>query len=164
MSGRAFERPAGVRWNSAWPYTKRPAMAHSEGPWELAISIHPDMNGLVVYYPTPEGAPEVWGSSNQPIAFKSFYRVETKEDAEKFCVMFCSRGYGRHWMLEQHQEGTLWGFNWTSLTMSTPHLASQVADHYFHGRVDEAWNLGREFEELLRAAERAAYEEKEKSA
>lgn len=164
MAGRAHVRPAGVNWNSAWPYAKQPKMVRSEGPWELAISIDPALGGLVVYYPTAQGAPLVWADDRKEIPFKPFYRVASKEQAERFCVMFCSRGYHRFWMLEEHQDGTVWGFNWSSLTMSTPRLASQIADHFFHGRVDEAWDLGREFERLLIAAENAAYEASRKTA
>ncbi|MFE0472663.1 hypothetical protein ACFW2V_13710 [Streptomyces sp. NPDC058947] len=94
MAGRAYERPTGVRWNSAWPYTQQPEMMASKGDWEMAISISPSMGGLVVYYP----------------------------------------------------------------------MASQVADHFFHDRVNEAWSVGRAFEDLLRAAELAAYEKIKKAA
>jgi hypothetical protein len=164
MAGRAFERPPGVRWNSAWPYAKQPKMMVSEGEWELSISISPSMGGLVVYYPTEVGAPEVDDGNHKLVTLKPFYRVASRKDAERFCVMFCSRGYGKHWALEEYQEGTLWGFNWSSLTMSAVPLASQVADHFFHGRVDEAWAVGRAFEELLRDAEAAVYEKTQRGA
>jgi hypothetical protein len=135
-------------------------MKPSEGDWEMAISISPTMSGLVVFYPATEGAPWVADNGYKQVSLKPFYRVGGKGDAERFCVMFCSRGHGKHWALEQHQDGILWGFNWSSLTMSTVRLASQVADHFFHGRTNEAWAVGRAFEELLRAAENAEYEKK----
>ena len=160
MSARVHERPAGVRWNSAWPYSKQPEMMSSEGEWELAISISPSMGGLIVFYPTKDGTPEVEDNNDKPVTLKPFYRTSSKESAEKFCVMFCSRGYGSHWALEEHQDGILWGFNWSSLTMATVRTASQIADHFFNGRVNEAWAVRRAFEDQLRAAENAAYEKK----
>lgn len=166
MSGRIQKRPEGVTASSAWPYAVMPAKVkqpgRKPGQWVLAISIDPDLNGLVTYYPSGNGAQTLhidngtWGGKR--ISMKPFWRVGTKEEAEKFAVTFCSQGYGRSEKLLPHQDGTFWGFNWSSLTMATVNVATRIAESFFGDRYNEAWAIGRAFEETLLAAERAAYE------
>lgn len=168
MGDRVFELPAGVKPSSAWPYEEMPQAKRSkirQGGWVLAISIDPDLNGLVTYYPHEEG-PQVLHIDNgtwhgKKIKTQPFYRVATKEEAEKFTV-FCSMGYQPVPELLPHQDGILWGFNWCSLTKATVKVASQIADHFFNGRRDEAWAVGKAFGEEIRVADNAAYEQTRK--
>lgn len=167
MSSRIQKRPEGVTASSAWPYEAMPAKVkqpgRKPGQWVLAISVDPDLNGLVTYYPSGNGSQTLhidngtWGGKR--IAMKPFYRVAEKKDAEKFATTFCSQGYGRSEKLLPHQEGIFWGFNWSSLTMATVAVAGQVAEHYFNDRYDAAWETGRAFEREIMAAEQAAYKE-----
>lgn len=164
MAGRINELPkgSGIRWNSSWPLERAPKRKLAgKGDWVLAIDIAKGSPGLVAYYPAQEGAPEmklddgsIWGQS---VVFRPFRRVTSSEEAEKFCVTFCSRGYSTAEALK-HQRGTMWGFNWAVPTMGTVRMAAQIADRYFGGDYDGAWALGREFETLIREAENALYD------
>jgi hypothetical protein len=171
MGDRVFQLPAGVKPSSAWPYEEMPKAKRSKvrrGGWVLAISIDSDLNGAVTYYPHEEG-PQVLHIDNGTWSGKkirpyAFYRVATKEEAEKFTV-FCAMGYGpRSPELLPHQDGTFWGFNWSSLTKATVKIASQVADHFFNDRYEEAWAVGRAFGDQIRAAENAAYDKARRAA
>lgn len=158
------------------PEKKKPTK--KSGGWILAISIDPDLNGLVTYYPagTDFEVPQedrtskrqilhidngsIWGKK---ITTKPFYRVASKKDAEKFVTVFCSLDRGpKAPTLLPHQEGCFWVFNWRSLTQATVAIASQVADHYFNDRYDEAWSVGRAFGDQVHAAENAAYDKQKK--
>lgn len=165
MGDRVFSLPAGVKASSAWPYEEMPTAKRPktrQGGWVLAISIDPDLNGLVTCYPHEEG-PQILHIDNgtwhgKKIKTQPFYRVATKEEAERFTV-FCSVGYRPVPELLPHQDGMVWGFNWCSLTKATVKIASQVADHFFNNRYDEAWAVGKAFGEKIRTAENAAYEQ-----
>jgi len=50
------------------------------------------------------------------------------------------------------------GFNWASLTVATVHIASQVADHFFNDRYNEAWAVGKAFGDQIHAAENAYWQ------
>jgi hypothetical protein len=164
MATKIDKLPAGVRKTSAWPYQEMPenlTPPRRPSGWVLAISIEPETNGLVTYYPAGSGS-QVLHIDNDTfhgkrITMKPFYRVHTKEEAEKFAVTFCSLGYGRNEKMLPHQNGEFWGFNWSSLTMATVAVASQVADNFFNDRYREAWNIGKAFGEKLRVAENARY-------
>lgn len=177
MATRIPALPKGVRKTSPWPYAEMPKDRRPSGKatgWVLAISIEPELNGLVTYYPAGTRFPvpledrtsprqilhiadgSLWGKK---VTTKPFYRVGTREQAEKFCTVFCSMGRGpRHEKLLPHQEGISWGFNWCSLTETTVRIASQVADHYFNDRYDEAWLVGNAFGDQIQAAMNAAHE------
>lgn len=180
MGSRIQTRPKGVRLTSSWPCDEMPEKKvprkRSTG-WVLAISIDPDLNGLVTYYPAGSqfSVPQEDRTSGRQILHidngtwngkkittKPFYRVATKEQAEAFAGTFCSMGHDRSESLLPHQEGILWGFNWSSLTNAMVAIASQVADHFFNDRWDEAWAVGKAFGAEIEAAERAIYETKEK--
>lgn len=167
MGDHIQELPKGIRATSAWPYAEMPEAKRSkvrgtDVGWVLAISIDPDLNGLVTYYPYGTG-PQVLHIDNgtwhgKKIKTHPFYRAATKEDAERFAGTFCSMGYDRSPGLLPHQEGIFWGFNWSSLTKATVATASQIADHFFSDRRDEAWDTGRAFGAKIREAENALYE------
>lgn len=165
MGTRVQQLPEGVQATSAWPYTEMPKGSRSavKGGWVLAISIDPDLNGLIMYYPHHEGPQELhilsgstWGKR---IKTRPFYRVATSKEAKQFCVTFCSMGYTRSPRLLPHQQGINWGFNWCSLTVATVKVASQIAKHFFSGRYNEAWRVGHAFGDVLEAAERTAHEQ-----
>lgn len=171
MSSRVLERPDNVNAASSWPYERMPEVMtqkrRSTG-WVLAISVEPELHGLVTYYPAGSGKQVLhinngttWGKK---ITTRPFYRVRTKEEAEKFCISFCSRGYSANERLLPHQDGEFWSFNWSSLTAATVAVASQIAEHYFNGRVDAAWDTGRAFEKVLNEAENAYHDAKRKAA
>lgn len=165
MGSRVQERPKGITVSSPWPYERMPEVQTPKRKptgWVLAISIDdtPGMGGLVTYYPAGTGKQvlhiddgSLWGKK---VTTRPFYRVDTKEQAEQFTV-FCSRGYNPNPRLLPHQDGEFWGFNWCSLTASTVAVASQVAEHFFNGRRDEAWRVGKAFGEKIHEAENAAY-------
>lgn len=166
MGYRMSRLPKGIRRSSSWPYTEMPERktpGRRSGGWVMAISIDPELNGLVTYYPAgsvyrqtlhvDDGS--LWGKK---ITTWPFYRVQSKGEAERFCGTFCTMGYGRSESLLPHQDGIFWGFNWSSLTRATVHIASQVADHFFNGHYDRAWTVGHAFEDQIRAAEKAAHE------
>lgn len=161
MSSKVMERPKGVGANSPWPYNEMP---ESKTPrrqptgWVMAISIEPELSGLYTYYPAGTGR-QVLHIDNgtlygKRITTRPFYRVETKAEAEKFTV-FCSRGYNPNERLLPYQDGEFWGFNWSSQTAATVAVASQIADHFFNGRRDAAWAVGKAFEDQIHAAENA---------
>lgn len=176
MASRIQKRPKGVTVTSAWPYSEMPQSKKPRAPktgWVLAISVDPDLNGLVTYYPVGTDFPVpqedrtskrqilhidngTW--SGKKITTKPFYYVDTKEQAEKFAGTFCSMGYSKSPDLLPHSDGEFWGFNWCSLTQATVNIASQVADHYFNDRYNEAWAVGKAFGDQLTAAENAAYD------
>lgn len=182
MADRIGSLPKGIKVSSAWPYATMPEKktpAKKSGGWVLAISTHPDLNGLVTYYPAGTDFPvpledrtskrqmlhiEGKGWYGTKVTTKPFYRVETKEQAEKFAVTFCSRGYTQEEKLLPHSDGEFWGFNWSSLTNATVAIASQVADHFFNNRRDEAWAVGKAFGDQIRAAENAEYDKMRKVA
>lgn len=167
MTGRIAALPQDVKASSAWPYevmpqAKRPKVRGTGVGWVMAISVDPDLNGLYTYYPHGDG-PQVLHFNNgtpwgKKVTTKPFYRVATKEEAEQFTI-FCSMGHGApsHELLP-HQDGIFWGFNWCSLTTATVKMASRIADHFYNGRRDEAWALGRTFGDQIHAAENAAYD------
>jgi hypothetical protein len=163
MAGRINELPkgSGVKWNSGWPFSEPPKAAKSKGDWTLAISITKDAMGLVAYYPTDERPPELampdgtW--HGREVKFRPFHQVGSAEEAHKFCVTFCSRGYYPAKALE-YQDGVMWAFNWAVPTLATVRMASQIAKKYFGNDYDGAWALGREFEAKIREAENALYE------
>lgn len=159
MGSRVMERPKGITANSPWPYSEMPESKLPERKptgWVLAISIDPDLHGLFTYYPAGRGRQTLhidngtWNGKR--ITTRPFYRVGTKEEAEKFAV-FCSRGHSTNTALLPHQDGEFWAFNWCSLTAATVAIASQVADHFYNGRRDAAWAVGKAFEGQVRAAE-----------
>jgi hypothetical protein len=166
MGSRVQERPKGITVSSPWPYERMPEVQTPKRKptgWVLAISIDdtPGMGGLVTYYPAGTGKQvlhiddgSLWGKK---VTMQPFYRVPTKEQAEKFAGTFCSMGYTRSEGLLPHQEGIFWGFNWSSLTKATVAMASQVAEHYFNDRYDAAWRVGKAFGEKIHEAENAAY-------
>lgn len=165
MASRVMERPKGIAANSPWPYEQMPEIQTPKRKptgWVLAISIDPDLHGLVTYYPAGTGRQvlhidnDTWNGKR--ITTRPFYRVDTKEEAEKFCVTFCSMGYTKSPGLLPHQDGEFWAFNWCSLTAATVAMASQVAEHYFNNRYEAAWNVGRAFGDKISAAETAHYE------
>lgn len=176
MGARIQKLPKGIRKTSAWPYAEMP---ESKKPRTrktgliLAISIEPELNGLVTYYPVGTEFPVpqedrvsprqilhidngTW--SGKKITTKPFYQVDTVEQAERFCTTFCSLGYSTNKELLPHQDGVFWGFNWCSLTAATVPLASQVADHFFNDRYNDAWTVGKAFGDQIHAAENAAYD------
>lgn len=164
MGSRVTERPKGVGVNSPWPYNEMPESKlpkRQPTGWVLAISIEPELNGLYTYYPAGTGRQVLhidngtWNGKR--ITTRPFYRVDTEKEAEDFTV-FCSRGYTTNEKLLPHQGGEFWAFNWSSLTASTVAIASQIADHFFNGRRDAAWAVGKAFEDQVRAAENAYYE------
>ncbi len=162
MASRVMERPGNVTANSAWPYERMPenrAPKRRATGWVLAISIEPELHGLVMYYPAGSGRQVLHIDNNtfhgKRITMHPFYRVATKEEAEKFCVTFCSLGYPAMPTLLPHQDGSPWGFNWSSLTKATVAMASQVAEHYFNDRYNEAWRVGKAFGEKIHEAENA---------
>lgn len=161
MSSRVMERPKGVTANSPWPYERMPEILTPKRKptgWVLAISIDPDLHGLFTYYPAGSGRQTLhidngtWGGKR--ITTRPFYRVDSKEEAEKFTV-FCSQGYSKSTALLPHQGGEFWSFNWCSLTAATVAIASQIADHFYNGRRDAAWDVGKAFEDQVHAAENA---------
>lgn len=164
MSSRVMERPKGVSVTSPWPYQEMPESKlprRKPTGWVLAVSTEPELHGLVTYYPAGTGKQvlhiddgSMWGKK---ITMKPFYRVETKDQAEQFAGTFCSMGYNPNVDLLPHQEGVFWGFNWSSLTGATVAMASQIADHFFGGRRDEAWALGKAFGEKIHDAENTAH-------
>lgn len=168
MGSRVMERPKNVTANSPWPYNEMPESKlpkRKPNGWVLAISIDPDLHGLFTYYPAGTGRQvlhidngTIWGKK---ITTRPFYRVGTKEEAEKFTV-FCSRGYTPNPRLLPHQDGEFWSFNWCSLTAATVAIASQIADHFYNGRRDAAWAVGKAFEDQVHAAENAYWEAKGK--
>lgn len=161
MGSRVMQRPGNVTASSPWPYAEMPESKlpkRKATGWVLAMSIDPDLAGLFTYYPAGTGRQvlhidngSLWGKK---ITTKPFYRVPTKQDAEKFTI-FCSQGYSKSMGLLPHQDGEFWSFNWCSQTMATVHIASQVADHFFNGRRDEAWAVGKAFGDQIHAAENA---------
>jgi hypothetical protein len=167
MSTRITQRPEGVSAGSAWPYAVLPEKKNHKvrRGWTLAISIDPDLVGLVAYYPNgparvlhiDNGTP-----SGKRIPLRPFYQVADKEAAEKFAFTFCSRGYGKSLSLLPDSDGEMWGFNWCSLTLATVRIASQVADHFFNDRRDAAWAVGKAFGDQIHAAENAAYDARQK--
>lgn len=165
MASRIKERPQGVTVASPWPYGEMPESKlprRKPTGWVLAVSTDPELGGLVTYYPAGSGKQVLHIDDGtfhgKRITMKPFYRVETKEQAEKFAVTFCSMGYSRSKSLLPHQEGIFWGFNWSSLTNATVAIASQVADHFFSDRYNDAWTVGKAFGDQITAAENAAYE------
>lgn len=170
MSSRVMERPQGVTVSSPWPYGQMPAkVTPKRAPkgWVLAISTDPDLHGLYTYYPAGTGRQVLHIDNGTPwgkrITTKPFYRVPTKEQAEQFAV-FCSRGYTPNRALLPHQDGEFWTFNWSSLTDATVAVASQIADHFFNGRRDEAWAVGHAFGDQIHTAENAYWDAKRKTA
>lgn len=183
MGHRIQTLPTGIKKSSAWPYAEMPEKkkpAKRSGGWILAISIDPDLNGLVTYYPAGtdfevprEGRTSkrqilhidnntLWGKK---ITTKPFYRVATKKEAEKFAGTFCTEGRGaKSPKLLPHSDGEFWGFNWCSLTEATVAIASQVADHFFNDRWDEAWMVGKAFGDQVHAAENAEFDKLKKIA
>jgi hypothetical protein len=167
MGSRIMERPKGVSVTSPWPYNEMPESKlprRKPTGWVLAISIDdtPGMGGLVTYYPAGTGRQVLHIDNNtlhgKRITMQPFYRVDEKEQAEKFAGTFCSMGYTKSEDLLPHQEGIFWGFNWSSLTKATVAVASQVADHYFNDRYNEAWLVGKAFGDQIHAAENAYHE------
>lgn len=164
MASRVMKRPHNVTANSPWPYTEMPENKMPKRKptgWVLAISTDPDLHGLVTYYPAGNGR-QVLHIDNgtfhgKRITMQPFYRVAEREQAEKFCVTFCSLGYTKSPGLLPHQDGDMWGFNWSSLTKATVAVASQVADHYFNDRYDQAWTVGKAFGDQITAAENEYY-------
>lgn len=164
MAERLNERIKGVNWNSPWPYTKAQPLAKNPGKaYTLGISIDPIASGLVAFWPSEEGAPTLtldngtlWGKD---VKFRPFYSCDSIDIATKFCVTFCMRGYGNYPALS-YQDGVQWLFNWSSLTISTVRMASQVADHYFNDRYEEAWVVGKAFGEQIRMAENEYWDKK----
>jgi hypothetical protein len=176
MGARIITPLKGVRKTSAWPYTEMPESkkprVRKDG-WVLAMSIEPELSGLVTFYPAGTDFPvpmedrtskrqilhidngSIWGKK---ITTRPFYQVDTKEQCERFATTFCSLGYTTNEKLLPHQGGAFWGFNWSSLTVATVHIASQVADHYFNDRYDEAWTVGKAFGDQIHAAENAYWE------
>lgn len=177
MGARIQSLPKGVRRSSAWPYATMPekkAPKKKSGGWVLAISIDPDLNGLVTYYPagTDFEVPQEDRTSKRQILHidngtwhgkkittKPFYRVDSKEDAERFVSAFCTLGRGpKEPALLPHQGGCFWAFNWCSLTQATVAIASQVADHFFSDQWGKAWSVGNAFGDQNNAAENAEYD------
>lgn len=169
MAGRIQDRPDGISVTSPWPYAEMPeSKLQKRRPtgWVLAISTDPDLNGLVTFYPAGTGKQvlhidngTLWGKK---ITTKPFYRIDNEDQAERFVTAFCSLGYTTNKDLLPHQGGAFWAFNWSSLTNATVAVASQIADHFFNDRREEAWALGHAFEEQLRTAENAYHEAKGK--
>lgn len=183
MGARIQSLPEGVKKSSAWPYATMPEKktpAKKSGGWVLAISIDPDLNGLVTYYPagTDFEVPQEERTSKRQtlhidngtwngkkITTKPFYRVGSKEDAEKFASAFCTEGRGpKSPKLLPYSDGEFWGFNWCSLTEATVAIASQVADHFFNDRYEGAWLVGKAFGDQIHAAENAEYDKQRKAA
>lgn len=173
MGARITTPLKGVRKTSAWPYAQMPESKKPRSRktgWILAISIEPELAGLVTFYPagTDFPVPEEYRTSKRQILHidngslwgkkittRPFYRVDTKDQCERFVITFCSRGYTPSEKLLPHQDGEFWTFNWCSLTASTVHIASQVADHLFNDRYDEAWAVGKAFGDQIHTAENA---------
>lgn len=162
MAGRVNELPkgSGVKWNSMWPFGEMPVAPKSKGDWTMAISITKGAVGLVAYYPTGERPPEltvpdgtIWG---REVKFRPFRKVGSAEEAHKFCVTFCSRGYHEVEALT-YQDGTVWAFNWAVPTLATVRMAARVAEKYFSGDYEGAWKVGRSFDDVIREAENALY-------
>lgn len=169
MGERIQELPEGISKLSAWPYEVMPGSAiqrRRQTGWVMAISIEPELGGLVTFYPAGTGRQVLHidnGTWNgKKITTKPFYRINEKEQAEKFVITFCSRGHSTSPGLLPHQDGEFWAFNWSSLTQATVGIASQVADHFFNDRRDEAWAVGRAFGDQIRAAENAHWKSKGK--
>ncbi len=112
MGHKVMERPRGVTASSPWPYTEMPESKTSRRKptgWVLAISVDPDLHGLVTYYPAGTGRQvlhidngTLWGKR---ITMKPFYRIDSKEQAEEFVTVFCSMGYTTNEKLLPHQDG-----------------------------------------------------------
>lgn len=165
MASRVMKRPHNVTANSPWPYDRMPEKQTPKRKptgWVLAISVEPELHGLVTFYPAGTGRQTLHIDNGtlhgKRITTRPFYRVGTKEEAEKFCVTFCSLGYTKEPGLLPHQDGDMWGFNWSSLTAATVAMASQVAEHYFNDRYDAAWSVGKAFGDTIHEAENAYWE------